>query len=230
MFGVYLPSDSNTQSYVDELNLLEALTNHYSSFGDVIIGGDFNASINTKDFSHCNVYKSKILKEFITRSDLGCPNTDFKATGSKHTFITTSTSLDYIFCSKTLRSYVMDYHVFEEGVISSTSDHLPLCMELCTDVKKHILCNPLTSLPAWHKAKPDKLREYENVIRQNADYLCKTVNTFEDLDSLCIEINNVLHSAASEFIPTAKYKPYLRPEWTPQVKSLHNLERRLRKL
>ena len=95
VFGVYLPSDSNTQSYVDELNLLEALTNHYSSFGDVIIGGDFNASINTKDLSHCNVYKSKILKEFITRSDLGCPNTDFKATGSKHTFITTSNSLDY---------------------------------------------------------------------------------------------------------------------------------------
>ena len=87
VFGVYLPSDSNTQSYVDELNLLEALTNHYSSFGDVIIGGDFNASINTKDFSHCNVYKSKILKEFITRSDLGCPNTDFKATGLKHTFL-----------------------------------------------------------------------------------------------------------------------------------------------
>ena len=124
----------------------------------------------------------------------------------------------------------MVYHVFEEGVISSTSDHLPLCMELCTDIKKHILCKPLTSLPAWHKAKPDKLREYEKFIFQNADSLCKTLNTVQDLASLCIEINNVLYSAASEFITTAKYKPYLRREWTHQVKSLHNTERRQRKL
>ena len=31
-------------------------------------------------------------------------------------------------------------------------------------------------------------------------------------------------------IEMPKYKPYLRPKWTPQVKSLHNTERRLRKL
>ena len=46
-------------------------------------------------------------------------------------------------------------------------------------------------------------------------------------------LNNIIIGSAwyaSEFIPTAKYKPYLRPEWTPQVKSRHYTERRLRKL
>jgi hypothetical protein len=38
IFGVYmyLPSDINIQSYVDEINLLEALYNHYSEYGDVL--------------------------------------------------------------------------------------------------------------------------------------------------------------------------------------------------
>jgi exonuclease III len=58
IIGVYLPSDSNIQSYCDEINLLEALYNHYSEYGDVLIGGDFNASLKTKDYSSCNLHKS----------------------------------------------------------------------------------------------------------------------------------------------------------------------------
>lgn len=66
----------------------------------------------------------------------------------------------------------------------------------------------------------------------HADLLCIRLNTVEDLDSLCIELNNdyVLHSVASEFIPTAKYKPYLRPKWTPTAKTQHNTERWQQKL
>lgn len=60
IFGVYLPSDNIIQSYSTELYLLEDLVAHFSSLGDVIIGGDFNASIYDGDAHHVNVYKSRL--------------------------------------------------------------------------------------------------------------------------------------------------------------------------
>ncbi|XP_062576621.1 uncharacterized protein LOC134238510 [Saccostrea cucullata] len=230
IFSVHLPSDSNTQSYVDEINLLEALYNLYSSYGDVLIGGDFNASLYTKDYSHCNLQKSKIMKDLITRNNLACPNIDFKTSGSNYTFNTTRTTLDYIICSKTLSNYVVIYHVYEEGSFSSTSDHLPICMELQTDIKTHVLSKPSASLPAWHKAKPDQIKEYEKYIRNHANFQNISLKTIDDLDKFCTELNSVLHSASSLTIPTAKYKPFLRPEWTPKVKELHDTERQMRRM
>ena len=84
----------------------------------------------------------------------------------------------------------------------------------------------------------NKLRPVKNICAVDsgdgavihADLLCIKLNTVEDLDSLCIELNNTLHSVASEFIPTAKYKPYRRPKWTPTAKTQHNTERRPQKL
>lgn len=55
IFGVYLPSDSAIQPYASELNLLEHLEAHYSLLGDVVIGGDFNASSYEEDLQHTNL-------------------------------------------------------------------------------------------------------------------------------------------------------------------------------
>lgn len=62
-------------------------------------------------------------------------------------------------------------HVLEEDSFSSTSDHLPICMELQTATKTHVLCKPSASLPTWHKAKLDQIREYEKYIHSHADLL-----------------------------------------------------------
>lgn len=40
----------------------------------------------------------------------------------------------------------------------------------------------------------------------------------------------MLHDAASTTIPTSKYRLYLKPEWTPKVKHLHDLERQKRRM
>lgn len=113
---------------------------------------------------------------------------------------------------------------------SSTSDHLPICMERQTATKTHVLCKPSTSLAAWHKAKPDQIREYETYINYHAYILEISLKTIEELDMFGIELNTVLHSASSLFIPTAKNKPFLRPEWSPKIKSLHDTEREMQRV
>lgn len=50
MVGVYLPADSNEDTYIQELNYIESLYRHYRSYGNVIIAGDLNGSI----MSHLN--------------------------------------------------------------------------------------------------------------------------------------------------------------------------------
>lgn len=58
IFGVYLPDDSNEDTYIQELNHVESLYCHYRSYGNVIIAGDLNGSI----ISHLNTnaYKSQL--------------------------------------------------------------------------------------------------------------------------------------------------------------------------
>lgn len=91
---VYLPSEHDMQYCLTELTMLETIFNHLCSLGDVILGGDFNASFI--DRSHINLYKAKALKQFLSRADLGLPGIDFSTFGSNFTFTTTKTTLDYI--------------------------------------------------------------------------------------------------------------------------------------
>lgn len=55
------------------------------------------------------------------------------------------------------------------------------------------------------------------------------MKTIEELDMLWIELNTALHCASSLFIPKAKYKPFLKPEWTPKEIFLHDRERGMKK-
>lgn len=139
------------QSYSTELHLLRDLVVHFSSLGDVV-GGDFNASVHNEDSRHVNVYKSSLLKDFAMRNHIGCPRVDFDTFGSDYTFIFTKTTLDYTLCSNSLCSYVNLYQVYEEGLFSSTSDHLPVLMTINLHAKNRMSNKSLNCLPAWHKA------------------------------------------------------------------------------
>lgn len=50
-----------------------------------------------------------------------------------------------------------------------TSDHLPIQMNLCTDIKTRVLCEPINSLPAWHKVNCCKFKEYENYVSDHSE-------------------------------------------------------------
>lgn len=231
IFGAYLPADNVIQSYAAEMGLLEDLVAHFSSIGDVIVGGDFNASCYNIDSGRVNMYKSSLLKDFIMRNYIGSPRVDFESTGSQYTFIQTKSTLDFIFCSNSLCKYVELYHVFEEGSHSCTSDHLPVFMVLDFDVKNRIADNHFQYLPAWHKADSCKIREYESFVSKDSVALLeRNLECVNDTDDFCSDLNCLLHDAASQYIPVSKYKPYLKPEWTPKVKQLHNTERQKRNI
>lgn len=97
------------------------------------------------------MYKSKLLKGFLTRNNIGRPRADFSTSGS---------TLDFIFCSS-LCKHVNSYHVYEEGSFSCTSDHLPVAINIDIHVKNCILHKSFNSLPACHKAESCKLEQYQ---------------------------------------------------------------------
>lgn len=94
------------------------------------------------------------------RNHIGRPRADFDISGSDHTFILTQTTLDYILCSNSVCSYVNIYHVYEEGLFSSTSDHLPVLMSIDIQPKNRTSNKSLNCLPAWHKADSCKIDSF----------------------------------------------------------------------
>lgn len=121
--------------------------------------------------------------------------------------------------------------MYEEGSFSCTSDHLPVGINIDNHVKNRILHKSFKSLPAWHKAESCKLEQYqEHVSRESAWLLDRHLDCVNDIENFCSDLNYMLHDDASTTIPTSKYRPYLKPEWTPKVKHLHALERRKRRI
>jgi hypothetical protein len=104
-------------------------------------------------------------------------------------------------------------------------------MNIALSVKNIVLCKSHSSMPAWHKADPGKLNEYEVYVSKESNaLLSRNLFSVDDIDNFCNDLYNILHTAASLFIPVAKFKPYLRPEWTPTVKNLHCRERHKRNI
>lgn len=58
----------------------------------------------------------------------------------------------------------------------------------------------------------------------------KRLSSVVDLGSFCKELYHILFTAASLFIPAAKFKPHLRPEWTLEVNHVHDRERHMRNI
>lgn len=84
IFGVYLPSDSNIEMYIEELSTLENLYTYYSGYGKVIIAGDFNGSL--VDSCDTNLTKAKLLLNFVSKYNLCIPSKDFATDGEHFTF------------------------------------------------------------------------------------------------------------------------------------------------
>ncbi|KAK3084049.1 hypothetical protein FSP39_007309 [Pinctada imbricata] len=224
-----MPADSDIELYSHNMNVLESLYQHYSKMGNVVIAGDMNAScIDT----YCvNQEKSSILRTFTDRCQLCIPMIDFDIDGETYSFTQKQTMLDYIFVSKTYLPYLCAYSVFKEGTISMTSDHLPICVDISVHCKRHALLISSTSLPAWYKASSDDISNYQSTLSRKLSALDSfNLSNISDLDMFCDEFTRILRESANETIPCAGYCPFKRPEWTKEVKELHELERSKRRV
>ena len=85
IIGAYLPSDVNVDTYIQELNILENLYTYYSSYGKVIIAGDFNGSLI--DTQGTNPIKAQLMLNFVSKCNLCIPNKDFATEGETFSFI-----------------------------------------------------------------------------------------------------------------------------------------------
>lgn len=129
------------------------------------------------------------------RNHIGRPRADFDISGSDYTFILTQTTLDYILCSNSVCSYVNIYHVYEEGLFSSTSDHLPVLMSIDIQPKNRTSNKSLNCLPAWHKADSCKIDSFPKVDRN--------LHCAIHIDTFCSDLTHVIHDADSKTIPVS---------------------------
>jgi len=70
VIGAYLPAANNRTVFMDSLSELGAITSFYSSNGNIIIAGDFNAHLPRDANSTGRQFKSKAFGEFIMRNNL----------------------------------------------------------------------------------------------------------------------------------------------------------------
>ena len=79
--------------------------------------------------------------------------------------------LDYVFLNDILHKKLRCYEILEEGTISSTSDHLPILVELDIDSNPHIFPKKLFSLPAWHRLTENQKSVYVRELSEPLDIL-----------------------------------------------------------
>lgn len=234
IFGVYLPADGSIDKYRHEIHVLDDLYSYYSSYGRVILAGDFNACCINKNREFTNTLKSNELTQFVSRHSLCHPFTaayQISMKGPDFTFVLKQTMLDYIFANNILVRQLRSYEILEEGSFSSTSDHLPIVAEFdLQGVYQSPLSNS-TKLPAWHKITDDDIRNYQSSINETIEHLLNAdrSNTI-DIETLYSELISILLDAANTNIPTAKYNPFTKPYWNNDVKIAHKREREFRRI
>ena len=211
------------------LTHMKACTLILVATGIVLLAGDFNGSLI--DNACTNVVKSQMLLRFAHDCNIAIVDRDFTVHGEKYSFVQKRTMLDYIFFDKSTIDYLEHYDVPIEGSISITSDHLPVIAKFNFHIKKHKLLFANGKSPALYKATPEALENFRTRVRQHFQELkCRELKTLDDIEFYAQNLVHALHTCAAETIPMSSFNPFTRPDWTKNVKDLHDIERAKRRL
>lgn len=227
IFGVYLPSENDVDKYREELNVLHDLYTIYSNHGHVIFAGDMNGSLQQKDVEKTNSYKSAELVTFYRKNNLHFPFYNVEQCKDVYTFIPCKTMLDYTFFSESLKNHLVDYDIIPEGVISNTSDHLPVIAKIEIVENPLILLPNTTKWPAWHRICADSKKSYCNQLQTELNQHLppeKNEMSLNEIDVYTTTIINAVIKSADLTIPTCSYNPHTKPYWNTTVKEAHKSE------
>ncbi len=203
---------------------LQALTTHYISQGQIIIGGDFNAQI-TIDKSLANP-KSIRCSQFAVENNLIAVNTTGKRIGPNYSFIPTRSMIDHFLVDQTLVHDVQAFTVLEENEqFIQMSDHLPLLAKLCTRQNIEINFEHNEQSIAWNKLSDDHLTMYQYSLDQSLNSVSMHECT---VDSLSDGIRHAIHHAANTVLPKSTFNKHTKPYWTSEVKNAHSKSRQMR--
>ena len=129
-----------------------------------MVASDLNASCLSKDQCRSNIYKSSELLQFVKRNHLLYAGGEIKNKGPQYTYITKDTMLDYILYDKVVSRKVRYYEILDEGAISSTSDHLPVVVDVLIDSILHRVFELTKKSPEWHKISEEQIFQYQKLI------------------------------------------------------------------
>lgn len=86
---------------------MESLYCYYRFYGNVIIVGDFNGSIIS--YFNINVYKFKLLIDFVSKCEFCMFGRDFKILGELFIFVFKNIMFDYILFNKCMLDLLVIY-------------------------------------------------------------------------------------------------------------------------
>jgi hypothetical protein len=126
--------------------------------------------------------------------------------------LTNTSVLDYILIPKVLNGSVLKTKI--DGTIPyEVSYHYPVSLTFIGDTflsgEKVWNVRPLQ----WTKADNVQIKMYETEVDLILGRTMPEQNCCDTMESYADTIVASLHSAASMYIPTGKYKPYLKPYW-----------------
>ncbi len=174
IISVYMPQQRCVVSdYQTHLDILEQVTDHCRTLGEVIIVGDWNARI-CREYgprgSELNSPNGEKVLLMLERCSLVVADLQEYCSGPLYTYLSdthpgVTSYIDHIMVTKGAVGEVRKCAVIEDELIN-TSDHLPLSVEL---VVSNIMTRKLHSEPvdtiAWHKLNKTQIQaEYTDIL------------------------------------------------------------------
>ena len=224
---VYLPSgDNNHASYNDVLFRIEEIINNLDDNCNVVLMGDFNANPEADGVLSGN------LRNFISGIPLICMDMLRDSASSRYTFHKDGIGcswIDHVLISPALTDFVISCDVIEEHELN-VSDHLPV--QVCFDTPSLVQYTESKGKHRhaqyrvkWHKLNAVDISEgytmrTEEEFFKLRNEISNSVLNLTDIDNLTKRITDILHSAASKFVPRTSNKSRCRPFWTSALSVL----------
>ena len=228
VFCAYLPPENDVSAYRAVLQDIHDLYTYYKQYGNVLIGGDFNASCKQEPRTNAN--KSIELRNFLNEHCLIPLNINDKCKGATYTYSPMQTSLDYIITDEVIERNVQDCEVLSDDAIDNVSDHLPIIASISMVKTLHKVTVKLDNIStAWHKATPDQFIAYQLDMESELRIL-NTVDykTNAEINYLTNAISEQMLNSSAKHIPQSKYNKHTKPYWDDQIKLLHSDMRQAR--
>ena len=224
--NAYLPSTNmSIYDYRESITEWNIILEWLSISGVVISCGDFNGQLGpqwgNRAGQKTNV-RGTTLGQFLRDNQLLSTVSHSSCSGPIYTCIPGNTEispsqLDHFIIDKQCMSRCTQCFVFEEQALNS-SDHLPIYL--------NFTCNLIQFRPSmkfkgydWNKCD---IQKYSQALRGNlsmdTDYV---INNEADIDEYAGHIQRAIISAMDTCVPQRVYKPYVRPFWDNDLRSLH---------
>ena len=212
----YMPYECDDASRTEFNNQLGIIEDVLQNYGDchVVLGGDFNVDVNRV------CANTSALQEFCGALNLffDVRHKSYKIDYTYHFAMKVFYSLDHFIMSEELfTESVCDIHALHE--VDNVSDHEPVCLSLDVEyLADNMKARSFEPKIAWHKASPDNLSAYRNMLRDQLASLHIPYSAVTCHDVFCKDPSHI--SALTEYINDMSNGCLLAAKHTVPVTSL----------